>query len=224
MQVVRIFTVASVAGLLGACAAQAPDDQEQAPVAEDDTLDPAQTITNGAYTATANTPNAAIQNSIRASATFTGPAARRMGVCLLRMTATACNTVADCGSAPASLPAGGFRYCTNPGGSGQKYCAYRPGSQTALCAGTPANGGIPINPGALTTANVGIPIESTSYVSYACFEGCAVSDPSVSSAGRSVSYCKVYDVPAGCAAQYGVDVNCDGSVNYYQGGAGIIKC
>jgi hypothetical protein len=130
-----------------------------------------------------------------AGATFTGPAGktRRMGACALREAKTAsgsakaCNTVADCAAspeAPASLPSGGFRYCTAANGTGQKYCYYRPGPATTWCAGTPAMAGAPpVAPG-----YYGLqfnPPGGTKWISYGCFEGCAVTDPSSSSIAKS---------------------------------------
>jgi hypothetical protein len=212
MQSTRKFVLTSMVGLIGACAAQTEDaTNEAAPAADEDALDTEQVLVNGAYTATAYKPSSVIPNSIRSGANFAGPGPRRMGVCLLRLTTTACNTVADCNSAPVSLPAGGFRYCTNPDATGTKYCAYRPGSQTGYCAGTPALGGALVNPGTFYSPNVGIPLDSTKYVSYACFEGCAVSDPSISSVTYSVSQCKAAD-PCGWA-DYCIDFGCDGSVS-----------
>jgi hypothetical protein len=226
MQTARKFIVTSMVGLIGACAAQSETTSEEAtndevPSADEDSLDPAQALVNGAYTATAHKPNSVVVNSIRASGTFTGPGPRRMGVCLLRLTTTACNTVADCNSAPATLPSGGFRYCTNPDATGTKYCAFRGGTQTQHCAGTPALGGALVNPGTFYTPNNGIPIDSTKYVSYACFEGCAASDPSISSATYSQAQCKV---PACGNADYCVDNGCNGSVDWcVKGGQKVIS-
>jgi hypothetical protein len=172
------------------CASSATD-EDLAPAGDLDGLESRASITSvnaaGTWVASAEPPAIADEptwKAIAARATFTGPATtRRMGVCLLRKTNTPCNTVADCGNAPASLPAGGFKYCTNVDNVGQKYCSYRPGPATTFCAGTPANGNVPIPPGTYQAPWGWDAVAS--YVSYACFEGCAATDPSVSSASRT---------------------------------------
>jgi hypothetical protein len=114
---------------------------------------------------------------------------RRAGVCALQQfrdssaQPVTCNTANDCGSAPSSVPSGGLRYCAAPAGSGTKYCYFRPGSQASLCAGSPATG----QP--ITTDAYGYSYQQaygpgaigSLWLSYACFEGCASSDPYVSS-------------------------------------------
>jgi hypothetical protein len=174
--------------VLVACAAGEAVDSE-APGLDPNGLEESQVITSvnadGTWTANALTP-VKPGYEVSAVATFTGPPGktRRMGVCaLLRGSAgagTTCNTVADCSGAPALLPAGGFRYCVAPNGTGTKKCFYRPGPPAQYCTGTPAMAGNPpIAPGTFYTP-------STSYtglwISYACFEGCAATDPSSSSA------------------------------------------
>jgi hypothetical protein len=193
----KLFVGSSVTALAGvalfgaACVSpvgDAPDDD--APPIDTDRVEGSQLVTSvnadGTWTADAQWPGGVY--GVTASAVFTGPAGktRRMGVCLLRghLTSNAyvpCNSVADCSGAPASLPAGGFRYCTAPGGAGQKYCFYRPGSALAWCDGTPANGGIPVPPGVYSKGHQA-PAASP-YISYACFEGCTATDPSSSSVG-----------------------------------------
>ena len=81
------------------------------------------------------------------SATFTGPPGytRRMGLCLVRKTGTHCDTVADCAQIP--IPLGGFRYCVAAKSVGRKNCWIKPGPNAKFCAGSPANGGIPVAPG-----------------------------------------------------------------------------
>jgi hypothetical protein len=143
---------------------------------------------DGCWTAKALRPVApsafAASYRVYGRASFVGPEGhrRRMGVCLLQqyVPATACTTVADCANAPTVLPPGGFRYCAAPGHGDDKSCFYRPGSPPNFCAGTPADPDRnPIAPGiyktpAWTTSS------SATWISYACFEGCAVVEPSVS--------------------------------------------
>jgi hypothetical protein len=196
------LTIALTAfALVAGCAAQGAD--ETAPTPESDTLEQSATIYNGAFSATAyvpvtpgNWPNKAY-GELQGRGTFSGPSARRFGICLLEMDWTPCNSVADCGSTP--LPPGGFRYCTNIDNQGQKYCAFRPGSQTSFCAGTPAiAGNPPISPGYYATPRRYVNPNAW-YVSYACFEGCAVSDPSVSSEGAAAEQgCFDNGVPVPC--------------------------
>jgi hypothetical protein len=175
---------------LAACTAPNEAD-ENAPSADEDGLETAASITSvnasGTWVATALGPTYTgspgnFQTVSRA--TFTGPATtRRMGVCLLqRRHAVACNTATDCANAGfpfEGLPAGGFRYCTNVDGVGQKYCFYRGGPASTHCAGTPAHGA-PIAPGTYASPSATLNYGTTA-ISYACFEGCTVTDPSVSS-------------------------------------------
>jgi hypothetical protein len=110
-----------------------------------------------------------------------GAGVQRMGVCALRLhrdgsnNPVACSTVADCNGIP-----GNALYCTNIDNAGQKYCFVRQGSQASSCAGTPANGNVPIGNGSYTTPLQGASWAST-WISYACVNGCITTDPSVSS-------------------------------------------
>ena len=188
-----------VAFALAGCAVESTSG-ELPPSIADDVLEAAQIITsvvNGqTWTADAKKPEFWQDGftdyyTLRSSAVFTGPAGatRKMGVCFLQHTTKACNTVADCASTPATLPTGGYRYCTGANGSSSKYCAFRPGSQTDYCAGTPANGGVAIPAGTYSTdwhTVAGV----NRYLSYACFEGCTATDPSSSSLTLSPIYCE----------------------------------
>jgi hypothetical protein len=192
---VRTLAGIALGSLLFGCAA-APIEGDSALVADDDGLAPSQLIYNTNATGTWSASAYAEDMSgglVQAYSNFTGPAnqSRRFGVCALRQhrpvngSPVACNSTADCNSAPTSLPAGGFRYCTAPNGVGTKYCFFRPGPATTYCAGTPANGNVPINVGGsgavtLSAYAENVPSESR-WIGYACFEGCAVSDPSSSS-------------------------------------------
>jgi hypothetical protein len=178
---------------------------EAVPSIADDELAPAQIINSNGWTAEGHEPFCDFSSGlVSASATFTGPSARRMGVCLLQLTTTPCSSVAQCNSAPSWLPPNGFRYCTAPNGVGQKYCAFRPGSQATFCAGTPATAGNPpVAPGNFYTNQVFSALGGTRYVSYACFEGCTATDPSVSSQGMM----SCYATHNGNSCQ---DYNCDG--------------
>jgi hypothetical protein len=168
------------------CATASVSPEEGEAVMADDTLEPQQTIystnASGTWSAAAQVPTSNVYYAtVSGSAIFGGPGGqtRRMGVCLLRRAgATTCNSAGDC---PAP-PAGGFSYCTAPDGVGQKYCYQRPGSAASYCAGTPALGGNPpVWPGTFSTPSAAATDGST-WISYACFEGCAATDPSSSSA------------------------------------------
>jgi hypothetical protein len=118
-----------------------------------------------------------------------------MGVCLIQQAApaTACTTVADCANAPTVLPPGGFRYCAAARQGDERSCFYRPGSAADFCAGTPADPGRnPIAPGTYDT-----PAWTTSsaatWISYACFEGCAVVEPAVSKPKTVKGRCSIDD-------------------------------
>lgn len=169
------------------CAAPGAED---APSTEDG-LEPSQLVTSGSWTAYAQGYSSEMGDAFGAYATFTGPAntSRKVGTCALRQylnssVPVTCTTAADCGSAPSSLPTGGARYCTAPDGVGTKKCFYRPGSATSYCAGSPALGGA-----AMTADSSGYvwldktvsAASNTRWISYACFEGCAATDPSSSS-------------------------------------------
>lgn len=211
-----MFTIA----LLAACATPSGDDVDTPDVLGDD-VDTLASITWNGFTASALSPTTSFTNAVRASATFTGTGTTKMGVCLLRMTTTACsgNDALDATgytgpcSAAISLPAGGHRYCTNPNNSGQKYCAYRPGSQTSYCAGSPAQGGAAVGAGTYYTPYQGIPVAPTQWVSYGCFIGCNGVDPSVSSASTTTGVCSIA-VPPGCNAASCQDRGCDGTLDY----------
>jgi hypothetical protein len=176
-----------------ACSAAPLDDAEATPEATLDGLDPEAAITVNGFTLDAQIPvkwiycsGAVCVPKYSASMVISGGSgAQRMGVCLLQVAQNGsgqtipCSTVNDCGAV--GVPAGGFRYCSNPNNSGQKYCMVRPGSQSTYCAGSPANGGVPVGNGTYATP---WQIQPTThqYVSYACLNGCTTSDPSVSSA------------------------------------------
>jgi hypothetical protein len=182
--------VFAVVAALGGCAQPiSPAIDDDAP----DTLDVGTEEQQIVYSAnadgmwSANATNGGGDFNYQAWGAFTGPGGRtrRMGVCALKqynpLWPTPCNTAADC--AGISVPAGGFRYCVQPNGVGAKTCFIRPGPATTYCAGTPANGGVPIAPGTIATGtyNAG---PNSKWLSYACFEGCAVTDPSSSSTLR----------------------------------------
>lgn len=222
----RILAV-SIVGLLAACAvpsAEEAPDAEEATVAETAII----TTTDG-WTADAQQPvvSGPLGNYVKGSAIFSGPGGtKKMGVCLLKMTSTPCSGTdsldaqgyaGPCVAAVGTVPTGGHRYCTDPdGGSTQKYCAFRPGSNAAYCAGSPANGGVAVGAGTYTTPQISA-ASTAQWVSYACFNGCAgtTADPSVSSIALSMVNCG-----ASCPGYTGcVDIGCDGAVNYcYLGG------
>lgn len=192
----KIFVFGAVGAVLAAavgCSSPVDDDEAaEAPEAVELGTEAQQILysTNADGTWSANaTGTDADSTANRAHATFTGPAGktRRMGVCLLKkyggFNGTPCTTTAQCGAAPTTLPAGGFRYCAAPQNTGQKYCFFRPGPPTTYCAGTPAQNLQPVSPGAKST-----PIVVSGkgmFVSYACFEGCSATDPSTSSAEQA---------------------------------------
>lgn len=194
-------TVWTLAMMLGAvaCSGSEPTSTDGSDV-DLDTVAPNQTITsvNADGTWTANATCSISQLTCKpsfswegtAAASFTGPTGktRKMGVCALLKSKTSagayksCTTVADCSTAPASLPSGGSRYCTAPNGTGTKYCFHRPGPATSFCAGSPALSGNPaVAPGYYSVA-LDDPTPSETWISYGCFEGCSATDPSSSSA------------------------------------------
>jgi hypothetical protein len=196
---VRAKAAMMVVGVVIFASACAEPPEADAPSLEDDGVEPLQTVTSvnadGTWVADASFINQTV-NNIYAGASFTGPSGktRRMGVCALKQfqenNPVACATVADCNSAPSSLPAGGFRYCVAPNNVGQKYCFYRPGSPASYCAGSPAQAGNPpIAPGTYYTPSTA---GSGCWISYACFEGCATTDPSSSTGGLSVQVSPSY--------------------------------
>lgn len=148
------------------------------------------TNADGTWSANAAQPTQLPELEMYASGTFAGPAGktRKMGVCALRLSTTSCSTVANCGSVPSSLPTGGARYCTAPNGGSSKVCAWRPGTATAYCAGSPAGGGVAVSPGTFATDLFSAGFHQK-WISYACFEGCAATDPSSSSAAISSYQC-----------------------------------
>jgi hypothetical protein len=198
----RSIGMSVCAVVLVACAS-AEDSASEVPSLDTDAVEGQQVVTSinadGTWTADAWRPGQETSSFpiyVRGGAHFAGPAGktRRMGVCGLQEGKTAaqvakpCTTASDCSDAPATLPAGGFRYCTAPEGIGQKYCYFRPGPPSTFCAGTPANGGVPIAPAYLETPSMYSP-NSRKWISYACFEGCAVTDPSSSSQHNIVVTC-----------------------------------
>jgi hypothetical protein len=112
---------------------------------------------------------------------------RRMGVCLLTRfePLTGCSDASDCNNAPGSLPPGGFRYCASANGFSRKYCYYRPGPPSAYCAGTPAIPGTPPIAAGTFLSHADVTV-GTTWISYACFEGCTATDPSSSSLAKVV--------------------------------------
>lgn len=163
----------------------------EAPSSDADALETMQQITvwidnNGFWTADALSPVAGAHGKVSARATFTGSGTTKAGVCLLQKyvdtanVSTPCTTVDDCAFAPYDLPTGGARYCTAPNGTGQKYCFFRPGSQTSFCAGSPAQGGAAIAADTLYTPLRALSQSGVEVLSYACFGGCSVYDPSSS--------------------------------------------
>lgn len=195
-----------VAGCASAVAPDAPADLAEGSLDEQQLI--YSTNTAGTWSADAKTPGLDIHNRVYASAVFTGPtgSTRKMGVCTLRLTETTCSTVADCSTV--YVPTGGAKYCTAPNGTGQKVCAVRAGSQTSYCAGSPALGGTAVAPGTYSTPHQ--PAESlTSYISYACFEGCAATDPSSSSAVYNTWNCSAS--PQFCFRYYPGDDTCGGN-------------
>lgn len=194
------FGAVALAGLTGCFGAETRDEATNsvAPAAESETLDDLQLVTSvnadGTWTGNAATPvvSAGTSNSndrVQGSATFTGPtgATRKLGVCLLQFAGGLCNSVSDCSNSPAVLPTGGARYCTGQNGGAQKHCYFRPGSQSAYCAGSPALGGAAVAPGTYTTPQIVVANTSSGsvWLSYGCFEGCATTDPSSSSWGNA---------------------------------------
>jgi hypothetical protein len=186
--------LASGVALVSMSGCAATTETDDVPVTSLDTMEHRQLVTStnadGTWTAYAGQPGrlgTGVGQRVVGTTTFTGPTGptRRMGVCLLKREVTQpCNSVADCNYAPASLPTGGFRYCSSEDGSAQKYCYYRPGPPSTFCAGTPANGGVPIAAQHLITPQVLSGTEGTRWISYGCFEGCAATDPSSSSVAR----------------------------------------
>jgi hypothetical protein len=223
MNLVRFAISLLTITIIGGCAVRTEEPAE-VPAAEDDVLGELASVTSGAWTGTAVTPFTPglglnrPWGDLSASASFAGPAGstRRMGVCLLQMTTTPCTSVANCTMTP---PPGGFVYCTKPDGAAQKYCAFRPGAPSTWCAGTPALGGNPpIASGSYTTPRRGA-LSGVDYVSYACFEGCSASDPSVSS--RKRADCRVPDAQGNNTAfLYCLDLGCDGTINWCMGPEG----
>jgi hypothetical protein len=190
------FAVAATSLVVGCSSAEV--EQAEAPSPAEGEIATLQTIYStdsaGTWSATADAPfHVAGTTVLTVGALFTGPAGstRRMGVCALTKAPgnVACSTVADCATAPYTLPSGGFRYCAAPEGVGQKRCYYRAGSQAAYCAGTPANGGVPISPGYIEKS---VPTAAiVTWMSYACFEGCAATDPSASSDNLVINTCEM---------------------------------
>jgi hypothetical protein len=198
IKLVGVSILGVLLGVVG-CAAdhRDPEATDVAPAAEEDGVEQQAAMTYGGFTMNALTPTFTLAMSwpatfwnVTASMQVTGGAgAQRMGVCLLTLARNSswspvtCSTVADCGSV--AVPTGGFKYCTNINNVGQKYCFVRQGAQTSYCAGSPANGGLPIGNGTYTTG----PIfqAPNSWISYACVNGCATTDPSVSSYAGATS-------------------------------------
>jgi hypothetical protein len=214
---------AAVGALVLAVGCATETGADSAPTADGALSQTAQiTSADGLWTLDAQKPFG-LNSRIRGSAALNGPSGQttKAGVCLLKMTTVQCTGFdsvdpvtgyqGPCSTAIPSLPAGGYRYCTQIDGAGPKYCAYRPGDQTGWCAGSPALGGTPVGPGTYTT-----PLQTVSsydnYVSDACFMGCFASDPSVSSVGTAPqNMCKVYPgTYCGRQVQYCQDNNCDG--------------
>jgi hypothetical protein len=186
MKIFGTATIAAVCSLLASvgCSLQAPASDE-AVALEDGTIEEQQTVYDNGWSATANAPGTWGVSAPKgqAVADFTGSGTRRAGVCLLKKTSTTCNTVADCSGV--TVAPGGFRYCTSPNLTGQKYCYVRNGSAASWCGGTPANGA-QISAGTVYSPAVNVWF-GDNLISYACFEGCVATDPSSSSTSTVVS-------------------------------------
>lgn len=191
------WVLVTAAAMTVGCASAADAD---APTADDSSLESESAIVtsvnaNGTWTGEAMTPEPVADGStlFNSMSYFTGPAGytRKMGGCALKAYKSAsggqttCTTVADCASAPASLPAGGARYCAQPDGETTKKCYYRPGASTVYCAGSPAQSGAAVAPGAYGVRIMGA--DRDRWITYACFEGCATTDPATSSASFLIS-------------------------------------
>lgn len=199
-----ISSLLVLVGLVAACGGTS-DLDDVAPTADLDGTDELGSVTNcnvdGCWTGSAIEPLYDGGMELRARAVFSGPAdkTRRMGVCLLQRYGSGvnCTQASDCANAPTTLPSGGSRYCAAVEGSTQKQCYYRPGTNVNYCAGSPALPCVstitgqactcgtsncappPVAPGEYTS-----PVRTVSagtYISYACFESCAASDPATSS-------------------------------------------
>jgi hypothetical protein len=199
------FTILSTFAGVVACSNVTPDTSDVDVDVDVDGLEQSTAITDNGWTMTSLTPTANVVGSgastIYGGVTFartSGPTTRKAGVCLLSVYLTqstgmkqVCNTVADCGSYPTTLPAGGFRYCAAYDAGGTKFCMYRPGSPANFCTGTPANGGLDIAPGTYSTptklvssgweVQLNAPAPSNMrlsiWESYGCFAGCTTTDP-----------------------------------------------
>lgn len=211
------FALSAVALMAVGCTTANADGD--APRVDESPVAPTQTVTStnadGTWTADAYADwGASVSGTVRGLADFAGPSGktRRMGVCLLELTAVPCSggtqsqINAECASSGV-VPPGGFRYCTAPEGSGQKYCAIRPGSPSNYCAGTPALGGASVSPGSFSTPAYTV-LNGKQYLSYGCFEGCAATDASASSSVTTMCHAAypTFQDPNG----YCEDYSCDG--------------
>lgn len=186
-------------GALGAlvlvvgCAAE-PGGDVEAMTADEDVMEPTQLVTSNGWTADAQQParlDLAPNVKVKGMAYFTGPTGqtRKIGVCALKQAKgssgypISCTTASTC---PAP-PAGGAKYCAAPNGVGTKTCFLRPGAASSYCAGSPANGGVPVGAGTFLTPEQPAGFGTNVWISYACFEGCAATDPSSSSAAMAVN-------------------------------------
>lgn len=212
--VAKMVTLVVGAFALTTVACSTETDDGVAPEAADVSLDGEQLVTttnaDGTWTGNAytfETYGPLGRAVVNAAADFTGPAGkkRKMGLCLLRMSSITCTATTqaqvDSQCASITLPTGGSRYCTAPNGSGTKKCAWREGPPSTYCAGSPALAGAAVSPGTYTAPGKGNKM-SVPYISYACFEACAVTDPSSSSAA--------YALPGsgGCYDRYGNPIPC----------------
>jgi hypothetical protein len=221
MKTLGVASVVALVALASGCAATT-DPSAPTDVADGE-LDSKQIVystnADGTWSENAATPQLNVWNSVRAYATFTGPTGkvRKMGVCTLRLTDTACSgldsvdPVTGYGGPCASLylAPGGYRYCTAPNGSGQKYCALRDGDQSVYCGGSPSYA----DHHAIAPGTYYAPYHEaeslTSYISYACFEGCSATDPSSSSARYNTWDCSAS--PQYCFKYYPSDPYCGGA-------------
>jgi hypothetical protein len=183
LTVIALFSLGAL--LATACTANPDSDadvvDDDAPLGSVQSALDSDTVSFNGWTATSKNITFTFGMGLSASAGFTGAGNFPHGVCLLKEHAPekACNTDADCGNAPTTLPTGGYRYCTKPYGWAYKTCFFRPGSTQNFCAGTPKTG-VPLPAGNLATYPGGS--GAGYYVSYACLAGCTASDPSVARA------------------------------------------
>lgn len=201
ISILELVAIAAVTttGMLG-CAPDGAEPSAPAPALDDDAeLGTLAAKTGGTgWTGTAS----AFQNGSPAAyqffaiGSFAGPAntSRKMGVCAVQRyyAGTTCSSVSDCsGLTP---PTGGANYCLAPDNAGTKYCYFR-GASASWCGGSPATGAAVTTDGsgnATVWAAATVSQPGVHAAGYACFEGCAVYEGSVSS-DIVVNYTCVWD-------------------------------